>query len=88
MPLLNPHPQVSVVPIFDGHQCVVIDDFMLEPEVLVDFAASNQAFFAKQPGNYYPARNCRWAVPWRRAFTTASSCMPAYRSRCGGSSAC
>ena len=54
LPLLNPNPQVSVVPLFDGHQCVVIDDFMLEPEALVDFAASNHAFFAKQPGNYYP----------------------------------
>ncbi len=53
-PLLNPHPHVSIVPLFDGHQCVVIDDYMLEPEALVDFAASNHAFFAKAPGNYYP----------------------------------
>ena len=53
-PLLNPDPRVSIVPIFDGHQCVVVDDFMLEPEALVDFAAGNHAFFAKQPGNYYP----------------------------------
>lgn len=53
-PLLNTHPQVSIVPIFDGHQCVVIDDFMLEPEALVDFAAGNHAFFTKAPGNYYP----------------------------------
>jgi Family of unknown function (DUF6445) len=54
LPLLNPDPRVSLVPIFDGHQCVVIDDFMLEPEELVEFAARNHAFFAEQPGNYYP----------------------------------
>lgn len=54
LPLLNPDPCVSVVPIFDGHQCVVIDDFMLEPEALVDFATHNRGFFAEQPGNYYP----------------------------------
>ncbi|MUI14147.1 hypothetical protein GJV26_17030 [Massilia dura] len=54
LPLLNPYPNVSVVPIFDGHQCVVVDDFMLEPEALVDFAVRNHAFFVKAPGNYYP----------------------------------
>jgi hypothetical protein len=39
LPLLNPQPRVSVVPIVDGHQCVIVDDFTLEPEALVDFAA-------------------------------------------------
>lgn len=53
-PLLNPRPQVSVVPLFDGHQCVVVDDFMLEPEALVEFAAHNRAQFRDAPGNYYP----------------------------------
>ena len=54
LPLLNPDPRVSIVPIFDGHQCVVVDDFMLEPEALIDFASHNHPFFAEQPGNYYP----------------------------------
>jgi hypothetical protein len=54
LPLLNPHPQISVVPIFDGRQCVIIDDFMLEPEVLVDYAARNHAFFKEDSRNYYP----------------------------------
>jgi hypothetical protein len=54
LPLLNPRPHVDVVPIFDGHQCVVIDDFMLEPEALVDYAARNHAHFQDVPGNYYP----------------------------------
>jgi len=53
-PLLNPQPRVSVVPIFDGHRCVIIDDFMLEPEALVDFAANNHMHFQDLAGNYYP----------------------------------
>ena len=54
LPLLNPRSRVSTMPIFDGHQCVVIDDFMLEPEVLVDYAARNHAHFQDGAGNYYP----------------------------------
>ena len=54
LPLLNPRPHVSVVPIFDGHQCVVIDGFMQEPEALVGYAANNRAYFQDVAGNYYP----------------------------------
>jgi hypothetical protein len=54
LPLLNPRPHVSVVPIFDDHQCVIVDDFMLEPDVLVDYAARNHAHFQDVAGNYYP----------------------------------
>lgn len=54
LPLLNPSPRVSTVPIFDTHQCIVIDDFMLEPEVLVDYAARNHAHFQDVAGNSYP----------------------------------
>ena len=41
LPLLNPAARISVVPIFDGHQCVIVDDFMLEPEALVHYASAN-----------------------------------------------
>jgi hypothetical protein len=54
LPLLNPQPRVSVVPIFDGHQCVIVDDFMLEPKELVDYAANNHMNFQDVAGNYYP----------------------------------
>ena len=53
-PLLNPHPRVSVVPIFDDHQCVIVDDFMLEPTELIEYAARNHAHFRDDPRNYYP----------------------------------
>nr|WP_314545411.1 DUF6445 family protein [uncultured Massilia sp.] len=54
LPLLNPHPTISMVPIFDGHQCLVVDDFMLEPDELVTYAARNHAHFRDDPRNYYP----------------------------------
>lgn len=54
LPLLNPQPRVSAVPIFDDHLCVVIDDFMLEPEELVNYAANNHMNFRDLTGNYYP----------------------------------
>ncbi|WP_296950523.1 DUF6445 family protein [uncultured Massilia sp.] len=54
LPLLNPNPRVDVVPIVDGHRCVVIDDFMLEPQALVDYAARHHAHFRDDPRNYYP----------------------------------
>ena len=54
LPLLNPRPRISTVPIFDGHHCVIVDDFMLEPEELVDYAAKNRAHFSDLAGNYYP----------------------------------
>lgn len=53
-PLLNPHPRVTVVPIFDDHQCVIVDDFMLDPSELIDYAARNHVHFKDDPRNYYP----------------------------------
>ncbi len=53
-PLLNANPRVSVVPIFDGHQCVIVDDFMRDPTELIDYAVSNRALFNDDPRNYYP----------------------------------
>jgi hypothetical protein len=54
LPLLNPHPRISVVPIFDDHQCIVVDDFLLDPAELVEHAASSHAAFRDDPRNYYP----------------------------------
>lgn len=53
-PFLNPRPRISVVPIFDGHQCVIVDDFLLNPMELVDHASGNHAQFEDDPRNYYP----------------------------------
>ncbi|MEO7494212.1 MAG: DUF6445 family protein [Massilia sp.] len=53
-PMVNPHPLVSVVPMFDGHQCIVVDNFMTEPEMMVEYAAREHAQFLDAANNYYP----------------------------------
>jgi hypothetical protein len=54
LPLLNARPRISVVPIFDGHLCVIVDDFMRDPTELVDYAVRNHALFQDDVRNYYP----------------------------------
>ena len=53
-PMVNPRPVVSVVPLFDGHQCVIVDNFLAEPETMVEYAALQRAEFLDSVGNYYP----------------------------------
>lgn len=53
-PMVNPRPLVSVVPIFDGHQCVVVDNFLAEPEIMVEYAALEHRHFVDSADNYYP----------------------------------
>lgn len=53
-PMINPYPVVTVVPLFDGHQCVIVDNFMTEPETMVEYAALHRRQFSESPGNYYP----------------------------------
>jgi hypothetical protein len=51
----NPLPRVSVVPLFDGHVCVVIDDVLARPHGLLDWA-DQQAYAA--PPYPYPGLVC------------------------------
>jgi hypothetical protein len=53
-PMVNPRPSVSVVPIFDGHRCVIVDDFLAEPETMVEYAALERERFLDSADNYYP----------------------------------
>ena len=53
-PMVNPRPLVTVVPLFDGHQCVIVDNFMAEPETMVEYAALQRDAFRDSAGNYYP----------------------------------
>ncbi|SEO64487.1 hypothetical protein SAMN05428959_11617 [Duganella sp. CF517] len=53
-PMVNPRPLVQVVPLFDGHQVVIVDNFMTEPETMVEYAALQRDDFLDSPGNYYP----------------------------------
>lgn len=53
-PMVNPRAFATVVPIFDGHQCVIIDDFLAEPETMVEYAALERDHFFDSADNYYP----------------------------------
>jgi hypothetical protein len=53
-PMINPRPIVSVVPIFDGHQCVIVDNFLAEPEIMTEYAALEYGQFLDSADNYYP----------------------------------
>ena len=52
--LFNPEPRVQVLELAPGLRCVVLDDVLLEPETLVDWAASHR--FEAPEGNLYPGQ--------------------------------
>jgi hypothetical protein len=51
-PLFNPHPEIRRVALPGGSHCHVIDNALLEPERLVDWAAAHA--FHEPPGYPYP----------------------------------
>lgn len=50
--LFNPRPRVEVLDLAPGLRCVVLDDVLLEPETLVDFAGRLE--LEAPEGNLYP----------------------------------
>lgn len=52
--IFNPHASMQVVPLFNGHHCIVIDDFLREPQTLIDFAKSKRLHFRYDADNYFP----------------------------------
>lgn len=53
-PLVNPRPRVQIVPIYGDNVCVIVDDFVAEPERMVEFAKTHRSRFADSAENYYP----------------------------------
>lgn len=53
-PMVNPRPVVKVAPIFDGHRCVIVDNFLAEPETMVEYAVFQRGEFLESAGSYYP----------------------------------
>ena len=49
---INPSPEITVHPITDGDACVVVDNFLSDPEGLVAFAAEHAAAFEPQQIGY------------------------------------
>jgi hypothetical protein len=52
--IFNPRPTIRYVPIAGQQVCTIIDDFLLEPQKMVDFAIAQRDQFANDPTNYYP----------------------------------
>ena len=52
--MFNPRPTIRHVALPGHAPCVVVDDFLLEPQRLVEQACARRAEFAVDPTNYYP----------------------------------
>lgn len=52
--LFNPQATIQRLPLFDGHDCLVIDNFLREPQALVDFAQEQRDAFRYDNDNYFP----------------------------------
>lgn len=63
--MFNPHAIIRQVAIPGHAACVVIDDFLLEPEKMVAFAAARREAFANEGGNFFPGPE----IPMPPAFS-------------------
>lgn len=52
--MFNPRPSIRYIPIAEQQVCAVIDDFLLEPQKMVDFALAQRERFVSDEDNYYP----------------------------------
>jgi hypothetical protein len=57
--MFNPRPRIQSLPITAHHACHVVDDALLDPDALVEFAVRERARFAKAPHNAYPGIELR-----------------------------
>jgi len=57
--VFNPNPNIQLVPIANGDYCIVIDDFLLKPELLVDGAVRFWDSFAIAKHNAFPGLEMR-----------------------------
>lgn len=57
--MFNPDPKIQSVPIAGRHVCYVIDDALLDPDAMVDFAAKHIGNFAEAGHNAYPGPELR-----------------------------
>lgn len=50
--LFNPRATLHSVPLHDGHECLVVDDALLDPQAWRDWAVARRAQFARPPYVY------------------------------------
>lgn len=64
--MFNPRPTIRHIAIPGHAPCVVVDDVLLAPERLVDWACERRDAFAIDPANYYPGPEL--GLPQQTAF--------------------
>ena len=52
--MFNPTPTIQIIDIAGHKSCVVIDDFLIDPELMVEAAVRYKEGFAPAPLNAYP----------------------------------
>lgn len=52
--MFNPRPHLRHLAIADGETCVVVDDFLVDPQAMVAHAVAQRAHFAQGPNSHYP----------------------------------
>jgi hypothetical protein len=57
--MFNTNPRIEIVPIAGRHVCYVIDDALLNPEALVEYAAAHAGDFVESGHNAYPGPELR-----------------------------
>ena len=57
--MFNPNPRIELVPIAGHQPCIVIDDFLLAPEKLVEGAINFRDSFSMAPHNAFPGLEMR-----------------------------
>jgi len=67
MKLFNPNPKITLIPIPGHLPCVVIDDFLVNPQALVDGAGKLFGDFVMAPHNAFPGLEMRMpdAFSWQ-----------------------
>ena len=57
--MFNPSPLIRSIPILDGHQCLVVDDALIEPQRWVERACAMREHFVMEDHNAYPGVELR-----------------------------
>ncbi len=63
--MFNPRPRIQLIPIPGHRPCVVVDDFMQDPQSLVDYALENRERFSMALPNTFPGLE----LPMPEAFS-------------------
>jgi hypothetical protein len=62
--MFNPQATLRQIPIPGHKPCLVIDNFLLDPDAMVAFAAERRDAFAHQGGNFFPGPEVDMGAPF------------------------